>query len=200
MLGKVIDKKYKDMPGLIPDGHYKLVQINFYDVVISCVPVFIKDLWVFLYSPSTDMWHFLEDPSRYTVSPDYDEYIFVPTDLESLIALAKTGRKLPRSGCGSGRLMFLESQPANKRKFNAEVGILHSRGKIFKKEMVKVLGMLEPGDTRLVARYPEAKKSNALRLASEINAEKKAVLAGLALKAKAFQDKDGTWVVSVTKQ
>ncbi|MBV7432192.1 hypothetical protein KRX53_02455 [Dermabacteraceae bacterium TAE3-ERU5] len=188
------------MPSEIPDGHYKMVEINNDDVVFSCVPVFVKDLLVFMYYPSTDMWYLEEDPSRYTIVPDYEKFIFVPTDLESLIALMKTGRKIPRRGSGVGYLMSLESQPANERKFNAEVGLLSNGGKIFKKEMVKVLGMLEPGDTRLVARYPEAKKSNALRLVSEINAGKKAVLAGLVLKAKAFQDKDGTWVVSVAKQ
>ncbi|MGQ4568457.1 hypothetical protein ACUH91_01165 [Dermabacteraceae bacterium P9123] len=200
LLRETIDEKYKDMPRVIPDGYYKMVKINNDDKVIACIPVYVEDLWVFMYCAPTDMWHFDYEPSRYTICPDYEEFIFVPTDLESLIPLMKTCRKIPRRGSGVGYLMSLESQPANERKFNAEVGILHSRGKVFKKEMVKVLGMLEPGDTRLVARYPEAKKSNALRLASEINAEKKAVLAGLALKAKAFQDKDGTWVVSVAKQ
>ncbi|MGQ4507837.1 hypothetical protein ACUH9H_02105 [Dermabacteraceae bacterium P13128] len=188
------------MPGEIPNGHYKMVRIDADDKVIMCAPVFIKDLWVFMYFPSTDMWHFRHEPSRYTICPDYEKYIFIPSNLETLIPLMKIGRKIPRRGSGVGHLMAMESQPANKRKFNAEVGILHSRGKIFKKEIVKVLGMLEPGDTRLVARYPEAKKSNAFRLAREINADKKAVLAGLSLKAEAFQDKDGTWVVSVTKQ
>ncbi|MBV7412010.1 hypothetical protein KRX56_04565 [Dermabacteraceae bacterium TAE3-ERU27] len=200
LLGTIIDEKYKGMPSEIPDGHYKMVEINGDDVVFSCVPVLVKDLLVFMYYPSTDMWHLEEEPSRYTIVPDYEEFIFVPTDLESLIALMKTGRKIPRRGSGVGHLMSLESQPANERKFNAEVGLFRDGGKIFKKEMVKVLGMLESGDTRLVARYPEAKRTNALTLAGEINAGKKAMLAGLSLKAEAFQDKDGTWVVSVTKQ
>ncbi|MGQ4519133.1 hypothetical protein ACUH92_08930 [Dermabacteraceae bacterium CCM 9520] len=188
------------MPRVIPDGHYKMVKVNNDDKVVMCVPVFVKDLWVFVYYASTDMWHFESEPSRYTICPDYEEYIFVPTDLESLIALTKRARKIPRRGSGVGYLMFLESQSAKERKFNAEVGLLHSGGKVFKKEMVKVLGMLEPGDTRFVARYPEAKGTNAFTLASEINTGKKAVLEGLALEAKAFQDEDGTWVVSVTKQ
>lgn len=200
MLKNTIDELSKKMPSTIEDGYYELIETNDNDEIRSRIPGYVEDYWVYTYYPLTGMWHFNEWPSRYTVMPDEDEYIFVPISQERLVELVGSARKIPRRGSGAGLAKTLESQTPEKRRFNAEVGLIHTAGNVFSREVVKVLEALNVGDRRLVARYPEDKKSNASTLASEVNKGEKAALKNLNLIADSYRDEDGTWVVAVTKQ